>query len=189
MWCDECCNGLLVWRNPRDSAVVFGTVAVVLVALRYVSAVSVIGNCALGLLSAAMAFRIYRSVLSAVNKTNEGNPFRGLLEMDCRVSQDQSRNVANAVAGYINCLLATLKRVFLVESVLDSVKFAVAMYVLIVLGRWMNGLTLLSIIWVKMFTLPKFYKDNQKTIDEALAPIKQKIAELTGNQIVVKKDE
>lgn len=67
---------LFVWSNPRDSAIAFGSVAVVLVALRYISAVSVVGHCALGLLSAAMAFRIYKSVLSAINKTNEGNPFK-----------------------------------------------------------------------------------------------------------------
>jgi hypothetical protein len=35
-----------------------------------------VGNLALALLTATMAFRIYKSVLSAVNKGGEGHPFR-----------------------------------------------------------------------------------------------------------------
>ena len=38
--------------------------------------VSVIGNLSLALVTATMSFRIYKSVLAAVNKTNEGHPFK-----------------------------------------------------------------------------------------------------------------
>ena len=70
---------LVQWTNPRDSAIVFGTVLAALVACRYVSLLSVSGNAGLALLAATMAFRIYRSVLAAVNKSGEGNPFKVLL--------------------------------------------------------------------------------------------------------------
>ena len=40
------------------------------------SFLSVCGNLALALLTATMAFRIYKSVLAAVNKGGEGHPFR-----------------------------------------------------------------------------------------------------------------
>ena len=43
---------------------------------QYVSFLSVCGNLALALLTATMAFRIYKSVLAAVNKGGEGHPFR-----------------------------------------------------------------------------------------------------------------
>ena len=51
------------------------------------------------------------------------------------------------------------------------------MYLLTVFGRWMNGLTLITLAWVLAFTVPKIYKDNQKAIDEALAPVKAKLDE------------
>ena len=73
---NDCTRGLLEWHNPRDSGVVFGAVLVVLLSLRYVSALSVLGHLALGLITATMAFRIYKSVLAAVNKSGEGHPFR-----------------------------------------------------------------------------------------------------------------
>ena len=74
---DNCqVRALIEWSQPRDSAIVFGAVFVVLTSLRYVSAISVFGNLSLALLSTTMAIRIYRSVLAAINKTNEGNPFK-----------------------------------------------------------------------------------------------------------------
>ena len=47
---------------------------------QYVSFLSVCGNLALALLTATMAFRIYKSVLAAVNKGGEGHPFRVRIE-------------------------------------------------------------------------------------------------------------
>ncbi len=44
--------------------------------MQYVSFLSVVGNLALALLTATMAFRIYKSVLAAINKGGEGHPFR-----------------------------------------------------------------------------------------------------------------
>ena len=49
---------------------------------QYVSFLSVCGNLALALLTATMAFRIYKSVLKAVNKSGDGHPFRvGITEI------------------------------------------------------------------------------------------------------------
>ena len=51
------------------------------------------------------------------------------------------------------------------------------MYLLTYVGRWMNGLTLLVVIWCGLFSVPRVYRDNKAQIDEALAPIKAKIDE------------
>ncbi len=51
------------------------------------------------------------------------------------------------------------------------------MYLLVVFGRWLNGLTLTTVAWVLAFTLPRVYKDNQKAIDDAIAPVKAKLDE------------
>ena len=37
---------------------------------------SVLGNLSLALVTATMSFRIYKSVLTAVNKTQDGHPFK-----------------------------------------------------------------------------------------------------------------
>merc|ERR1712038_2082582 len=83
MWLSkDCLNSLIYWDNPRDSGIAFGSVLVCLLAVRYISLISVMGNLALALVTATMSFRIYKSVLAAVNKTSEGHPFKQYLEVD-----------------------------------------------------------------------------------------------------------
>ena len=52
------------------------------------------------------------------------------------------------------------------------------MYMLTYVGRIINGLTILILIWVSIFSAPRIYRDNQAKIDEAIAPIKIKVDEL-----------
>ena len=44
----------------------------------------------------------------------------------------------------------------------------------------MNGLTLVILTWVGLFSAPRVYRDNQKQIDEAFLPIKQKLDEMSN---------
>lgn len=69
-------DSLIYWSSPAHSAIVFGAVLVVLLSVKYVSFLSVMGNLALALITATMAFRIYKAVLAAVNKNSDGHPFR-----------------------------------------------------------------------------------------------------------------
>ena len=52
------------------------------------------------------------------------------------------------------------------------------MYLLTYLGAIMNGLTVLTLVWVGVFTGPRLYRDNQKQIDEAVLPLKSKLEDL-----------
>ena len=52
------------------------------------------------------------------------------------------------------------------------------MYMLTYVGRIINGLTILILIWVSIFSAPRIYRDNQAKIDEAIGPIKIKVDEL-----------
>ena len=52
------------------------------------------------------------------------------------------------------------------------------MYLLTYVGGMLNGLTLLILGWVGLFSLPRLYRDNQKQIDDAILPLKSKLEEL-----------
>ena len=64
-----------------------------------------------------------------------------------------------------------------------------AMYLSTYIGGKINGLTILIVLWVSVFSVPRIYKDNQEKIDEALGPIKVKIEELTSKLKSAKKEE
>jgi len=173
-------RALVYWDNPRDSGVVCGSLLVCLLAVRYISLISVLGNLSLALVTATMSFRIYKSVLAAVNKTQEGHPFKAFLETDVSLPESQIVSAVEAAAARINSVTATLKSVILVENIIETVKFAVAMYVLSYVGAIMTGLTLVTVTWVGLFSLPRLYRDNQKQIDEAILPLKTKLEEMQG---------
>jgi len=189
-------NSLLYWDNPRDSGIACGSVLVCLLAVRYISLISVIGNLSLALVTATMSFRIYKSVLAAVNKTQEGHPFKQFLDIDVALPADKVAEITDGLFAKLNSILAKLKSVLLVENVLESIKFAVAMYLLTYIGALMNGLTIVTLAWVAIFSLPRVYRDNQKQIDEAINPLKSKLDDLQAKlqsslpaSIVGKKEE
>merc|ERR1719225_1378343 len=110
---------LQLWQNPRDSGIVCGSVLVCLLAVRYISLISVIGNLALALITATISFRIYKSVLAAVNKTSEGHPFKAFLDVDIRIPEAQLTAAVENAGARINGLLAALKAAILVENLVE----------------------------------------------------------------------
>jgi len=115
-------NSLLYWENPRDSGIICGSVLVCLLAVRYISLISVIGNLSLALVTATMSFRIYKSVLAAVNKTNEGHPFKQFLEVDVTLPADKVSSLSDSFFSKLNSILLKLKSILLVENTVESVK-------------------------------------------------------------------
>merc|ERR1712165_306467 len=171
-------RSLLYWDNPRDSGIICGSILVCLLAVRYISLISVIGNLSLALVTATMSFRIYKSVLTAVNKTQDGHPFKQFLDIDVTLPADKISSLTDGFFAKLNNFLLRLKSILLVENVVESLKFAVAMYLLTYLGAIMNGLTILTLAWVGVFTAPRVYRDNQKQIDDAVLPLKSKLDDL-----------
>lgn len=67
---------LLYWRDVRASGLVFGCSLFLLLSLLSCSIISVLSYSALALLSVTLSFRTYRGVLQAVQKSDEGHPFK-----------------------------------------------------------------------------------------------------------------
>merc|ERR1711997_1100051 len=152
---------LIYWKNPRDSGIIFGFVLVFFLGIRYVSIISVLANMALALITSTMAFRIYKSVLSAVNKTQDGHPFKHYLAIDVTLPVDQVLAFIGDITRHLNLVIRAAKSAIMLKDMMKSAKFAFAMYALTYIGKMFNGLTLVIAIWVFIFTGPKIYKDNQ----------------------------
>ncbi|XP_045533383.1 reticulon-1 isoform X2 [Pieris brassicae] len=173
-------EALVYWRNAARSGAALGAGLVLLVALACCSVVSVFAYCSLLALSAAVAFRIYKNVLQAVQKTNEGHPFKWLLERDVSVSAERAQALAASATAHLNAALHELRRLFLVEDLVDSLKFGVLLWCLTYLGACFNGITLVILGWIALFTLPKAYEMNKAQVDANLELARAKINEITA---------
>lgn len=171
---------LLYWRNVKQSGAVFSSVLLLLFSLTQFSVVSVGAYLALAALSATISFRIYKSVLQAVQKTDEGHPFKSYLEMEIALSQDQISKYADKILLYTNTCMRELRRLFLVQDLVDSLKFAVLMWLLTYVGALFNGLTLLILAVVSMFTMPVVYEKHQAQIDQYVGLIRTQVNSVVG---------
>ena len=121
--------------------------------------------------------------------TSHSDRFQAFLDVDIRIPEAQLTAAVENAGARINGLLAALKAAILVENLVESAKvrmtghqklgqftmpplqFAVGMYLVSYLGKLMTGLTLVTLVWAGIFSLPRIYKDNQAKIDEALMPL------------------
>ncbi|XP_035259779.1 reticulon-4a isoform X1 [Anguilla anguilla] len=169
---------LLYWRDVKKSGVVFGTSLFLLLSLTLCSIVSICSYATLALLSVTVTFRIYKGILQAVQKSEEGHPFKAVLDQDVALSQDLVHKYSDLVLGRINYALRELRRLFLVEDLVDSLKFAVLMWILTYVGALFNGLTLLILGLISAFSLPVFYEKYQTQIDHYCGLVNNQVKDI-----------
>ncbi|XP_007253503.3 reticulon-4a isoform X1 [Astyanax mexicanus] len=166
---------LLYWRDLQRTGVCFGASLFLLLSLSVCSIVSVIAYISLALLSVTISFRIYKGIIQAVQKSEDGHPFKMYLEQDIAISSDLVHKYSELALARFNTLVKELRRLFLVEDLVDSLKFAVLMWLLTYVGGLFNGLTLIIIAHIAVFTWPVVYEKHQVQIDHYY--------ELVNNQV------
>ncbi|KAM7078997.1 reticulon-4 isoform 2-T2 [Molossus nigricans] len=166
---------LLYWRDIKKTGVVFGASLFLLLSLTVFSIVSVTAYIALALLSVTISFRIYKGVIQAIQKSDEGHPFRAYLESDVAISEELVQKYSNSALGHVNCTIKELRRLFLVDDLVDSLKFAVLMWVFTYVGALFNGLTLLILALISLFSIPVIYERHQAQIDHYIGLANQSV--------------
>lgn len=127
--------------------------------------------------------------------------YREYLESDLTLSQERVQQVSTVAVSHLNAAVTELRRLFLVEDLVDSIKFGVLLYCLTYVGALFNGMTLIilckfcvfSEIWsnitnkassfitafIALFSLPKVYETNKTVIDAQFDVVRSKITEIT----------
>ncbi|XP_017490068.1 PREDICTED: reticulon-4 isoform X2 [Rhagoletis zephyria] len=172
-------ESLIYWRDVKKSGIFFGAGLVTLLAISCFSVISVFAYLSLLTLAGTVSFRIYKSVMQAIQKTPEGHPFKEYLDIDLTLPQEKVQNIAGIAVAHVNGFVAELRRLFLVEDLIDSIKFGVILWVLTYIGGWFNGMTLVILAFVSLFTLPKVYENNKQSIDTYLDLARSKLTEFT----------
>nr|XP_043878732.1 reticulon-3 isoform X3 [Solea senegalensis] len=156
---------LIHWRDPKKSGVVFGLSMLMLLSLAAFSVISVVSYLLLALLCVTITFRIYKSVVQAVQKSSDGHPFKTLIDKDVSIPPETFRKHVDTSLTYINRALKQMSRLFLVEDLVDSLKLAVVMWLLTYVGAVFNGITILILADILLFAVPPVYEKNKTQID------------------------
>jgi len=169
---------LIYWRNPKKTGIVFGSGLVLLLSLLCYTVIGLIAYASLIALTGFIAFRVYKNVIAAVQKTNEGHPFKAYLEKDIEITRERGHQAVDCSLSQINSLAAELRRLFLVEDLVDSVKFGGVLWLLTYIGSWFNGLTLVILIYLSVFSIPIVYETHKEQIDVYVKLASEKVNEV-----------
>ncbi|KJH52289.1 Reticulon [Dictyocaulus viviparus] len=141
--------------------------------------ISVIAYSGLGVLAATLGFRIYKIIESQIKKTSGENPFHEYLSKDLTVPQDRIHAQVDVLAEHATLLANQLKRLFFVESIIDSAKFGLILWALTYIGYWFSGLFLVVLAVLSAFSIPKIYEMYQEPIDAQLAMITEQAKKIS----------
>uniref|UniRef100_A0A671YJN5 Reticulon n=1 Tax=Sparus aurata TaxID=8175 RepID=A0A671YJN5_SPAAU len=171
-------------RIPRPiilitTGIVFGAALLLLLSLMVCSIVSVCSYIGLALLSVTICFRIYKGILQAIQKSDEGHPFKQYLDHEVALSEDMVHKYSDMVLAKLNKTIGELRRLFLVDDLVDSIKFAVLMWILTYVGALFNGLTLL-ILGEETAVLTLSLSVSQAQIDHYLALVNNQVKDVVG---------
>ncbi|XP_035494451.1 reticulon-3-B isoform X2 [Scophthalmus maximus] len=167
---------LVQWKQPRMSAVAFGLSFLVLVSVATLSIISVVSYLLLACLCVTITFRVYKAVIQAVQKSDDGHPFRSLLERDISVSSESVRLLTDQSLIHLNWFISQSRRLLLVQDLVDSLKLAAVMWLMTYIGSVFNGVTIM-ILDIMFFTTPLIYQKKKAQIDQNVALLRCRLEE------------
>ncbi|XP_056396700.1 reticulon-2 isoform X2 [Hyla sarda] len=164
---------LLYWRDITLSTGCLTGITLCLLCLIQFSVISVLSYACLLILCAAFTMRLYYKLLK---KGDGGNPFQKYLDMEPILPPQQVEVVASRLVVLFFAALSTLRRLFLVQDTKESLKFLLLLYLLTYVGAVVNGLTLLLLGVIGVFTFPVLYKHNQALVDRYVSMVTGRFA-------------
>uniref|UniRef100_A0A6G1SIF9 Reticulon-like protein n=2 Tax=Aceria tosichella TaxID=561515 RepID=A0A6G1SIF9_9ACAR len=159
------------WKRPIETGLIFTIGLILITALTFFSIISVVAYTALGCILASGVLRIYKTSMKALNRSPEtpvDHIWEKVLSVDVSLSPERLHELVETSHANLNASLVYFKQVLLVEDKIATAKFFLFLYSLTYIGSWFNGLTLITIIYLALFSVPKLYESNKIKIDEFL---------------------
>lgn len=160
-------SDLLLWRNPKLTGAVFGSSFVVLLSLASFSLLTVIGTLLVLASSVFGAYRFYLALLFRIKGVKD-DTFEKLSAVDLSLPNDKIQEIGRLLETDLNSLILKLKSLLLWDNLSSSLKAFAAFYAIYWIGSIFNTLTLLTLLLVDAFTLPKVYQVYKQPIDQAI---------------------
>ena len=174
---------ILYWEDSIKTGAVFGTVLVILLSLASYSLITVVSYTCNTLLLVVVGVKAYSYVMVMMKKAEPGsNPLSMMEAMPVTVPAETISNMSTCVTSSINKITTELRCLFLVEDMVDTIKFGLSLWLLTYIGSWFNMLTLLIIAWIALFSTPKLYQQNQAQVDEVPGQVMAQVKDVKEDE-------
>lgn len=163
---------LVYWKRVRKTGIVFTGLVVGLASMFQLSAITVLSHLCLGVLCVTFPLRLYYKLLELLRWNPGVHPFQSYLDYDNTLTDKETVALVEEVVLLVAFAVTEIKRLLFIESVVDSIKFAVLLYLLTYVGVMTTGLTLVITVVISMFSLPILYKKQQVRIRRIVRAVK-----------------
>ncbi|XP_034025133.1 reticulon-2a isoform X3 [Thalassophryne amazonica] len=162
---------LIYWKDTERTGMVLTGLVVGLLSLFQLSIITVVSTLSLAIMCFTISVRIYYQLLYILNWGDGVHPFKSYLDLDISLSGEQADHYMQKAIVLVLSTVDRFKRLFFVGNLFDSLKFLFLLYLITFLGDLCNGLTLLIIGVIAVFSLPLFYRQRQEQVDGFFAKI------------------
>jgi len=158
---NEAVESVLMWENPITSGVTLAIVSVAFFLLEK-SGFTLVSLLANFLLVAVITIFTWSNVATVFNLPP---PPLKTLEVD----EEQARLLVAKITSTVNSVLSSIFSIILGKDAASTLKLAGTLYIIGKVGSYFHSATLLYLIIVMFFTVPKVYVLKKKEIDEIIA--------------------
>ncbi|XP_035536009.1 reticulon-2a [Morone saxatilis] len=162
---------LIYWKDTERTGMVLTGLVVGLLSLFQLSIITVVSTVSLAVMCFTISVRIYYQLLHILNWGDGQHPFKSYLDLDISFSGEEADLYMQKAIVMTLSAVESLKGLFFVGYHFESLKLLVLLYLLTFLGHLCNGLTLLIISVIAVFSLPLFYRQRQEQVDTYIAKI------------------
>jgi len=92
-----------------------------------------------------------------------------------QVPQERVHAQVDVLVEHTQMVATQLRRLFLVENLIDSVKFALLLWTLTYVGSWFSGFCLVILFVLGVFSVPKFYEIYKEPIDHYIGLARENV--------------
>ncbi|XP_054650261.1 reticulon-2a isoform X2 [Dunckerocampus dactyliophorus] len=166
---------LIYWKDTERTGMVLTGLVVLLLCLFQLNVITVVSTASLAIMCVTISVRIYYKILYILNWGDGVHPFKSYLDKDISLSGEQTDLHMQKLIVTTLSAVDSLKRLFFVGNLFESLKLLFLLYLITYLGDLCNGLTLLIIGVIALFSLPLFYRQRQEQVDRVIAKIQAQI--------------
>ncbi|KAM8741290.1 reticulon-2b [Acanthopagrus schlegelii] len=163
---------LVYWRNVRRTAIVFTGLVIGLASVFQLSAITVLSHICLGAMCVTFPLRLYYKLLELLRWNPGVHPFQSYLDNDSSLTDKETVMLVEEAVLLIAFAVTEIKRLIFIDSIIDSIKFVVLLYLLTYIGVLTNGLTLIITAVIAIFSIPLLYKKQQVRIRRMVRAVK-----------------
>ncbi|XP_029302917.1 reticulon-2a isoform X4 [Cottoperca gobio] len=166
---------VIYWKDTERTGMILTGIVVGLLSLFQLSVITVVSTVSLAVMCFTISVRIYYQVLCILNWGDGEHPFKSYLDLDISFSGEEADLYMQKAIVMALSAVDSLKGLFFVRNLLESIKLLVLVYLVTYLGELCNGLNLLIISVIALFSLPLFYRQRQEQVDGFIATIQANI--------------